>query len=94
MKTVQCSTHGPQPMTFVCQHVVHGLTRRERVGFFWASDPDNPRSDAWCSECNDRVGATDGEWIGDALEHLDPKVLCGACYDVAKLFHMGGNPWS
>jgi hypothetical protein len=81
-------------MTFVCQHVVHGLTRRERVGFFWASDSGNPRSDAWCGECNNRVAETGGEWIGDALEHLDPKVLCGACYDLAKLFHMGGNPWS
>lgn len=94
MKTVQCSTHGRQPMTLVCQHVVDGLTKRERVGFFWASDSGNPRPDAWCSDCNDRVAATKGEWIGDALDQLDPKVLCGACYDMAKLFHMGGNPWS
>jgi len=94
MKTVQCSVHGPQQATLVCQHVANGLIRRERVGFFWASDPENPRPDAWCNDCNTRVAATDGEWIDDALEHLDPKSLCGACYDLAKLFHMGGDSWS
>jgi hypothetical protein len=41
-----------------------------------------------------RARATGGEWIDGALEHLQPKVLCGACYDVAKNFHMGGDPFS
>jgi hypothetical protein len=66
-----------------------------RVGFFWTTaDPENPRPDAWCSACNDQVQVTGGEWVGEALKHLEPKVLCGACYDVAKIFHMGGDPWS
>ena len=94
MKTVQCSVHGSQQATFVCQHVVDGLRRRERVCFFWASDPENQRSDAWCNDCNNRVAATGGEWIDEALKHLEPKLLCGACYDLAKVFHLGGNPWS
>lgn len=79
----------------VCQHIAEGLMRRQRVGFFWTMhDPDNPRPDAWCIACNERNSATGGEWVGEALEHLQAKVLCGACYDLAKVFHMGGNPWS
>jgi hypothetical protein len=94
-ETVHCESHGTQPETFVCQHVVSGLISRERVGFFWTTyDPENPRPDAWCAECEDRVRATDGEWVGEAEKHLKAKILCGVCYDLAKEFHMGGNPWS
>lgn len=95
MADVQCSVHGLQQRTFVCQHVAEGLVSRTRVGFFWTEEyPDNPRPDAWCSACNGRVKATDGDWVGEALEHLKPKILCGACYDFAKTFHMGGDPRS
>lgn len=52
------------------------------------------RPDAWCTECEDRVRLTDGEWIAEAEANLEPKILCGACYDIAKIFHMGGDPWS
>src|SRR5215470_19542522 len=66
-----------------------------RGGFFWTIyDPDNPSPAAWCTACNDRVHATGGEWIGEALEHCQPQVLCGDCYDLAKHFHMGGDPWA
>jgi hypothetical protein len=91
---VQCGTHGLQPETFVCQHVVAGLAVRKRVGFWWSTEsPENPRPDAWCTECNERVKATDGEWVGESERHLKPKILCGECYDLAKSFHMGGDPW-
>jgi hypothetical protein len=84
-----------QQETLVCQHIVEGLRSRRRVGFFWtADDPGNSRPDAYCSACEERVRATGGEWVDQALEHLQAKVLCGACYDVAKLFHTGGDPWS
>jgi hypothetical protein len=90
-----CATHGEQQRTYVCQHIYAGLVARERVGFFWtADDPSNPRPDAYCTECEKRVQKTGGEWTGEALEHLQPKILCGLCYEVAKKFHMGGNPWS
>jgi hypothetical protein len=95
MTIVKCDTHGVQPQTFVCQHIAEGLSQRERVGFFWTRlDPENPRPDAWCSACERRASLTNGEWTGEALELLQPKVLCGACYDLAKFFHMGGDPWS
>lgn len=94
-RQINCSSHGLQQETFVCQHIVQGLEKRERVGFFWTTyDPDNQRPDAWCAECEERVKKTDGEWVGEAEEHLKPQVLCGACYDMAKIFHMGGDPWS
>jgi hypothetical protein len=92
---ILCAVHGKQTRTYVCQHVYEGLVARKRVGFFWtAENPGDPRPDAYCRECEVRVRNTGGEWIGDALENLQPKVLCGSCYDLAKSFHMGGNPWS
>ena len=92
---IECNVHGAQPGTRVCKHIVAGLNSRQRVGFFWATeDPDEPRPDAWCGACQIRVRASGGEWVGEALENLDPQVLCGACYDLAKQFHMGGDPWS
>ncbi|SDR50973.1 hypothetical protein SAMN05519103_04225 [Rhizobiales bacterium GAS113] len=94
MGDVRCSVHGWQQRTFVCQHVADGLAKRKRVGFFSTKyDPDNSRPDAWCSACEERVRATGGEWVDPALKHLQPKILCGACYDLAKQFHMGGDPW-
>ena len=95
MANVRCDVHGSQQETFVCQHIAEGLQSRKRVGFCWTSyDPDNARPDAWCLACDERVSATGGEWIDQAQEHLQAKILCGACYDVAKQFHMGGDPWS
>jgi hypothetical protein len=92
---VTCDTHGDQPRTFVCQHIVEGLRTKTRVGFWWAyDDPENPRPDAYCTACNERVRLTDGEWTGEALDLLNAQVLCAECYDLAKAFHMGGNPWS
>src|SRR5678815_1640582 len=94
-KLVTCTTHGVQPRALVCQHIVQGLRDRARVGFYWAAeDPADPRPDAWCRECEQRVRLTNGEWVGQALEQLQPKVLCGVCYDAARTFNLGGNPWS
>jgi hypothetical protein len=92
---VHCDIHGIQQETFVCQHIAQGVVTKKRVGFFWTShDPHNRRPDAWCQACQERLRATDGEWVGETEAHLDPKVLCGACYDLAKKFHMGEDPWS
>jgi len=93
--TITCAVHGAQQQTFVCQHIAQGFLDRKRVGFFWAAgDPENPRPDAWCHSCNARVNAAGGEWVGEALDSLQPKIMCSSCYDAAKVFHMGGNPWS
>lgn len=93
--TSHCRIHGTQQRTQVCRHIAAGLASRQRVGFFWTtSDPNSARPDAYCTACEERVEKTDGEWVGEALENLQPKVLCGVCYDLAKQFHQGGNPWS
>ena len=92
--TVQCATHGVQPEAFVCGHILSGLQHKTRVGFFTARDPGNPHPDAWCTECNTRLSTCGGEWVGDAAEQLNATILCSACYDIAKIFHRGGNPWS
>src|SRR5580692_11818474 len=93
--TVRCATHGEQQEAMVCQHVFAGLVSKTRVGFYWSTfDPGNPYPDAWCAECEARVRATNGEWVGVAEANLNPQVLCGACYDLAKHFHLGANPWS
>lgn len=93
--TIVCDTHGTAKQTYVCQHVASGLINHQRVGFFWSTySPDNPHPDAWCYECEARVRKTGGEWEGEALEHLQPKIMCHNCYEVAKIYHMGGNPWS
>ena len=90
--TVHCDIHGVQQETFVCQHIAQGMVTKTRVGFSCTLDePANPRPDAWCQACEERVRATGGEWVGETEAHADPKLLCGACYDLAKKFHMGEN---
>ena len=93
-KMVHCTKHGHQPEAFVCQHIVEGLVQRNPVGFFWSAEDPSPYPDAWCSECNDRVALTGGEWVDEALVHLDARLMCSECYQTARTFHMGGEPWS
>ena len=88
-KTVDCSRHGPQPETFVCQHIALSLHTRLPVGFYWPRDSAQERPDAWCSECEQRVKATGGEWVGAAAEHLGASELCATCYDEAKGLNLG-----
>ena len=87
-RSINCSVHGPQPETFVCQHIARSLTTREIVGFFWPADADEERPDAWCSACNERVARTGGEWIGEAAEHLDAQLLCARRYDEARALNL------
>ena len=84
---IECSIHGPQESTFVCQHLVRSLTTRERVGFFSAG---SPRGDAWCSACEDvrlREGGETGDWNERSEAFAGIKLLCGSCYDEAKRLH-------
>ena len=84
MNTTNCSKHGEQQETFVCQHIVQGLHERVAYGFWWAENSDNPRPDAWCTMCNDLVKKSHGEWTDQILEISQVQLLCGACYDEAK----------
>ena len=88
-RAVQCQRHGPQPETFVCQHLVLSLHTRLPVGFFWPRDATELRPDAWCAECEERVKLTGGEWIEAAGEELGASLLCAMCYDEVKRFNYG-----
>lgn len=81
---VECTTHGTQQATFVCRHIVDGVRTRESVGFWTSRDPDNPRPDAWCTECQALVQATGGEWTDESEAFAGVTLLCGTCYDDAK----------
>jgi len=78
---VECSEHGAQQETFVCQHLLSSLKTGQKVGFYWSSEP---RGDAWCDACEDvRIaeGGATGDWNQRSEGFAAIKVLCGACYD-------------
>ena len=81
---VECAQHGTQQATFVCRHIVEGLRTNQPVGFFWATDPANPRPDAWCEACEAKVQSTNREWTDESEAFARVTLLCGACYDRAK----------
>ena len=88
-KYIECSEHGKQQATYVCQHVVQSITDGIPRGFWWSTEsPDNPRPDAWCSECEERVNEA-GEWNEENEALAGVKLLCGACYDKAKALNHG-----
>lgn len=89
-----CRTHGKQPGANVCQHIVQGFIERKRVSFCWPESSTDLYPDAWCHWCDVRQAACGNEWTGEALDQLQPKVVCSECYKAMKTFHMGGNPWS
>jgi hypothetical protein len=84
---IECCEHGKQQETYVCQHTVESLKDGQPRGFCWSIEqPENPRPDAWCSECEDLVNKN-GEWEGEAEEFSNVKILCGVCYDSVKLLN-------
>lgn len=90
-KYVECSEHGKQQETFVCQHIIETLEDGKARGFWWANDPENPRPDAWCSECEKKVQASNGEWNDENEAFAGVKLLCGACYDRAKEINLSSS---
>ncbi|UPR53321.1 hypothetical protein ITG09_06775 [Vibrio cyclitrophicus] len=93
---IECSVHGKQQETFVCQHIVQSLEDKKARGFWWSETPGNERSDAWCSECESKVKDTNGEWTPEILAFAKVTLLCGACYDQAKLINFPkliNKPW-
>jgi hypothetical protein len=86
---VQCDQHGPQPETFVCQHIAQSLASGQPVGFHWPADSDQEYPDAWCSACHERHERCGFEWVGEAAEHLGAKLLCARCYVQARALALG-----
>lgn len=81
---VECCENGKQQAAYVCQHIVQTLRDGKPRGF-WSSEenPDNPRPDSWCTECEEVVNRI-GEWNDESEAFAGVKLLCGACYDKAK----------
>jgi hypothetical protein len=90
-KKIPCFVHGEQDETFVCQHIPQGLSTGEKIGFFWAEGSEQLRPDAWCFSCEERRQANNGAWAENCNTFLSVKILCGACYDLAKAFNLRGE---
>lgn len=90
---VECCEHGKQQATYVCQHIVQSLRDGKPRGF-WSSEEslENPRPDSWCSACEDVVNRA-GEWNDESEAFAGVKLLCGACYDRAKLMNPVNRKW-
>lgn len=90
-KTCNCPIHGKQGIGLVCIHVARATDEIQQVGFFWGSQDDLSRPDAWCQSCEEKLvalGADNGnEWFKEA----DFKVFCASCWDHAK-YVCGGFP--
>lgn len=87
--TVECETHGLQQETFVCQHIVQGLVEGTTHGFWCAEDSESPRPDAWCTACNEFLEQHGGDWNDTTEAFASVKLLCGACYDSARIANLG-----
>ena len=84
IELVNCEIHGEQQETFVCCHTVESLKDNQPRGFWWSIEqPENPRPDAWCTDCEELVNQH-GAWEGKPEEIANIKVICGACYDTVK----------
>jgi hypothetical protein len=90
---ITCTTHGTQDRTVVCQHIIQSLRTGQKCGFYCAEtiEPGFTREDAWCADCEEKRTANGGEWPEDCGSFLGLKVLCVACYDLAKLFNLSNK---
>ena len=77
VKTIPCATHGKQPETFVCVHILEGVKSGTPTGFWWSVTQDGVW-DAVCTECNNLSQ--------EEFEALGPKniaVVCLGCFEDA-----------
>ncbi|MBL4595982.1 MAG: hypothetical protein JKX99_05330 [Robiginitomaculum sp.] len=75
-KQLHCATHGTQPASYVCTHIVKAMQTGELAGFFWGMK--DGEYDALCEVCNDMSPA---EWVAQQEKLLN--VLCLGCFKVA-----------
>ncbi|MCI0684321.1 MAG: hypothetical protein L0Y71_19600 [Gemmataceae bacterium] len=94
---INCTKHGPHDFAIVCMHICRAIRGGSSVGFFWSTDTDGPRPDAWCRSCElwnrQHPGAPLKEWMQVANFQL----LCVHCWDEAKTilydrFHETAEP--
>lgn len=74
---INCDTHGRQPETFVCVHIIEAVRSGEPKGFWWSRSEDGVW-DAVCDGCN--------KLNQDAFDRLGPdniKIICLGCFEDA-----------
>ena len=74
---IKCGTHGRQPLTYVCRHIIDGLKTGAPKGFWWSRSEDGVW-DAVCNECNAL-----GQAEFDALGPGNIGVICLGCFEDA-----------
>ena len=77
LPSVTCGTHGTQPQTFVCVHIVEALKTGEPCGFWWSRAEDGVW-DAVCTDCNNL-----SQEAFDALGADNIKIICLGCFEDA-----------
>jgi formylmethanofuran dehydrogenase subunit E len=76
---LECGTHGKQPATYVCKHIVESLQSGREVGFYWSLE--NGEYDAICEACND---LSENQWEKQQADL--GRLLCLGCFkDAAAL---------
>jgi hypothetical protein len=83
-RKVSCCKHGNQPMAIACIHVCRAIESRSKVGFFWSTDTNGPRPDAWCLSCEQWSLAHPNDKIEEWMKVADFQFLCVECWDEAK----------
>jgi len=79
-RPIECSTHGPAYVTYVCRHLIEGTNTHWYSG---EVDEEHPWPDSWCAICHQFYEA-EGEWNdkSEAAAHIEDtlKILCHHCY--------------
>jgi len=82
--TIECGLHGRQPISFVCNHIAHGLLDGSTPGFVIAPENGEALPLAWCDQCETMVDLLGGNWSEEASRRAEFKLLCAECYAEAK----------
>jgi len=75
--SVTCGTHGKQPQTFVCVHIIEALRQGAPNGFWWSRAEDG----IWDAVCNDCNNLSQEEF--DKLGADNIGIVCLGCFEDA-----------
>ena len=81
LETIECGSHGRQPVTYVCVHIIEASQSGEPCGFWWSRGEDGVW-DAVCSACNDL-----SQEAFEALGSDNIKVVCLGCFEDAAVLN-------
>ncbi len=73
---LNCGTHGQQPKTYVCKHIIKSMESGVGVGFLWSVT--DGEYDAICHKCNQ---LSEQQWQEQQNEL--GRLLCLGCFKVA-----------